>query len=155
MGAEKARQRLIDTASPLLQEGERVEVASVAIVGSVSTKNQVVSGVATAVLSGGLFTAFSVALKQYVLLTDRRLLFFEMNQLTGRPTQNVLGELPRSVLRASDVHGRLTRVVVLTADGEATNLKLRFPWPARHDAEALAAALAAPARTGGGPAAGA
>ncbi|MFI7606050.1 hypothetical protein ACIBTV_13085 [Micromonospora sp. NPDC049366] len=154
MGAEKARQRLIATASPILQEGERVEVASVAIVGSVSTSDQVAMGVATAVLSGGLFTAFSVAVKQYVLLTDRRLLFFAMNQVTGRPTRNVLGEVPRSILRASDVRGRLTRVVVLTADGEAADLKLRFPLPARRDAEALAAALTPPARTGGGPATG-
>ena len=122
-----------------------MEVPTEAMVGTaVLTKTALASAAATAAtlaISGGLIGAFFVPRKQYVVLTDRRLLFVEQNQMTGRPMPNLIGELPRSALKTVRVRGRLVPVVTLSVAGEAKGLKLRVPWPVRRDAYTIAAAF--------------
>jgi hypothetical protein len=131
-----------------------LEVPSQALVGTaVLAKTALATAaasVATAVVSGGLIGVFFVPRKQYVVLTDRRLLFVEMNQVTGRPMPNLVGELPRSALKAGGVRGRVTPVLIISVAGEAKGLKLRFPWPVRRDAHTIAAALGTPVIEGHG-----
>ncbi|MFC0554056.1 hypothetical protein ACFFHJ_24480 [Planotetraspora thailandica] len=136
----KSRQRLIEAAAESLEPGEQPEIASIAMVGSMRLKRSLALGLATAALTGGAAAAFLVPVKRYVLLTDRRLLFFEMNQLTGRPTRNLIGEIPRPAIGVVNVSVGITGVLKV-AVGAEQGLKLRFPIPARTDARRMAEAL--------------
>ena len=86
MGARRER-RLIKSAEPMMQPGERPELIMMAKVGSVKQAfaKQLALGVATAVLSGGAMYALSSQAAVYVLLTDRQVLFFEQDHYTGGP----------------------------------------------------------------------
>jgi hypothetical protein len=146
MVVEKATQRLLETASPFLVEGETPEIASVAMVGPSRAKRNVALLAATLVASGGVAAVFTVPIKQYVLLTNRRLIFFAMNQTTGRPMPKVNAEIPRAGLSADlSRRGWLLTDVELTIPGDPTRLVLRFPLPARPDAYAMVASMPAPA----------
>lgn len=147
MGVAKIKQRVVEVATPFLQAGERVEVASQVMVGTVPVGAMAAVAVATAVVSGGAMTAVFVTAKQFIVLTDRRLLFFEMNQYTARPMPKLLGELPRAALSAGAVKGRMTRAFVLTIAGQKRALKLRFPLPLRHDGDSIAQSLHTNARS--------
>jgi hypothetical protein len=142
MGIAEIKQRVVDVATPFLQGGERVEVASQVMVGTAPVKTMAAVAVATAVVSGGTMTALFVTRKQFIVLTDRRLLFFQMNQATARPMPKLLGELPRAALSVGEVQkGILTRAFILTVAGQKRAVKLRFPLPLRHDADSIADSL--------------
>jgi hypothetical protein len=71
----RPKQRLLDTAAPYLQDGEVAEIASIAMVGSLQVKRSALMAAATLAASGGVMAMYTFPVKQYVLLTDRRLIF--------------------------------------------------------------------------------
>lgn len=141
----KAGLRLIEVARPFMQDGEVVEVATIVIVGSIlSASGQLgLVGAAVAAAADRSGSEDLVRGKQYLLLTDRRLIFFAMNQVTGRPAAKINAERIRAGLTAGPAkRGLMLTTVNIAVAGADRGMRLRFPLPARADAFTLAEALA-------------
>ena len=135
------RDRITKAATPLLEAGEVVEVATVAAVGQVSVKRQVATAAITAVLTLGTVTAVTTAKKRPIALTNRRLLFLEANDLTGRPQSKLVGALSRDGLRAQRQRALLWRKYDLIDNTGAPVVRLSFPLPNRKAGDHIATAL--------------
>ncbi len=128
-------------ATPVLEQGERIEVSSIASVGTVSLKRRAATAAIAGVLSGGTLMVAVQPKKFFLALTDRRLLLFPQG-MSGRPEKKPAIVLPRQVLRTGDTKkGLLTATFEMSIDGEEKGLKFVFPLPARADAPLIAAAL--------------
>jgi hypothetical protein len=92
-------------------------------------------------------TTITVPKRLWVALTDQRLLFFEPNAVSGRPTSKVVIQLPRSALTCTGTRPKMMMFMVpmLLADvviaGNANGLRLTFPTAYRADGRQIAAAL--------------
>ena len=137
-------------APPSLGPGERVEVASRVQVGRVSVRRNLVLATLVAVVTFGGLLVFRVPKVLYLVLTDRRLLFLEPNELSGRPTTMVAAQHDRPALFAGPVvPGRVallrpaSRLTLALAepDGSREELLLTFLGACRQDAPRLANAL--------------
>jgi hypothetical protein len=133
--------------APQLAEGERVEIVSVAQVGQVSTAKVMATGLAVAALTAGTLAVYRTPKKRFVVLTNRRLLLLEANQVTGRATGQIALDLPREALTVLSVKTRRVMLVVPTLAVELAvadlekGLKLVFPTPARADGQIIAESL--------------
>jgi len=135
------RDRITKAATPLLEAGEVIEVATVAAVGQVSVKRQIATAAVTALLTLGTVTAVTSAKKRPVALTNRRVLFLDANDLTGRPIGKVVGALNREGLRAQRQRALVWRKYDLI-DGTGTPVvRLSFPLPNRKAGDQIAQAL--------------
>ncbi|MDQ0684312.1 hypothetical protein QFZ66_005192 [Streptomyces sp. B4I13] len=133
LNARRNRQ-LLECAAPLLLEGEQVELTSLAGVGSVSARRQALTAAAVGVLSAGTVMATVTPRPLYVVLTDRRLLFFDGNR-GGRPGGLVLN-LPRPYVSAGGSKKAflgLQYVTHLSVSGQEKALKVTFPVQHRAD----------------------
>jgi hypothetical protein len=63
--------RINKAATPLLEPGEVIEVATVAAVGKVSAKRQIATVAVTAILTAGTVTAVAYTKKRPIVLTNR------------------------------------------------------------------------------------
>jgi hypothetical protein len=133
--------RIIKAATPLLEQGETIEVATVAGVGTVSAKRQIATAAVTAVLSAGMVTAVTYAKKRPMVLTNRRLLFLEANELTGRPLEKLVAAVPREGLRARRGRALLWLVYDLIDTAGGGVLRLSFPLPNRKAGHQIAQSL--------------
>jgi hypothetical protein len=142
---KRMTERVIDVVTPLLQRDERVVLASLAAVHTesvaASTGRQAATMVGSVLLSGGMAGAFTIAKRLYLVLTDRRLLFFETTPRAGRPQRELAAELPRAELRATPARSLLYKTYRLTAVDGSPVLRLSFPLPTRRDGEQLAREL--------------
>jgi len=123
--------------APVLLDGERVELASAAMVGNLSTARVVAQGLAT----------FTVPKRLFVALTDQRLLFLEPSAISGRPTSKIVVQLPRPALACTGTRIRMmmfmlpTLIADLAIIGSQAGLSLTFPVAYRADGQQIAAAL--------------
>jgi hypothetical protein len=137
----KQQERVTAVATPLLETGERIEVASIASIGHVSVKRRLATAAVAGVLSGGTLMVAVQPKKFYLALTDRRLLLFEPG-LSGRPSKKPAAILPRRLLRAGETkRGLMTVTFLVSIEGEENGLKFVFPLVTRNDAPLVAAAL--------------
>jgi hypothetical protein len=135
------RDRIKKAATPLLQPGEVIEVATVAAVGKVSAKRQIATAAITAIVTAGTVTAVAYAPKRPMVLTNRRLLFLDANELTGRPQEKLVGELNREGLRAQRQRALLWLKYDLIDNSGAPVIRLSFPVPNRKAGHQIAGAL--------------
>lgn len=133
--------RVAKAAAPLLESGETLEVATVAAVGKVSLKRQIATAAVTAVLSAGMASVVTYARKLPVVLTNRRLLFLDANEITGRPQEKLVGSVPREGLRAQRQRAVLWLVYNLIDNTGAPVLRLSFPLPNRSAGHKIAESL--------------
>jgi hypothetical protein len=133
--------RIKKAATPLLEPGEAIEVATVAAVGKVSTRRQIATVAVTTILSAGTVTAVSYSPKRPVVLTDRRLLFLDANEITGRPLEKLVGALHREGLRAQRQRALLWLKYDLIDSAGAPVVRLSFPVPNRSAGHQIATAL--------------
>lgn len=138
---EKNRSRLMDLVTPVLHEGERVDIVCTPNVGTVSVKRQVTTAAVAAIATGGMLVVAVRPKTRYAVLTDHRLLFFDMAP-SGRPAPPLVAELPRAALTSSRFKSALKVTFYVSIEGDAKELKMEFPFPGRHDARQLADALA-------------
>ena len=125
----RRRQQLLAAVTPLLTEGEQVELTSLAKVGSVSVKRRVLTTAVVGVLTAGTVIATVQPRPMYWALTDRRLLFLDAKTSTGRPGK-LLMSLPRELVVAAPPSKALLGLgikTVLTVQGQEQGLKLTFP----------------------------
>lgn len=138
---EKNYARIMELAKPVLRDGEHVEMVCTSNVGKVSVKRQVATAAVVAIASLGTVMAAVRPKTRYVVLTEQRLLFFDMAP-SGRPAGPVLADLPRQALASERFKSALKATFYIRVDGSADSLKMEFPFPARGDARKLADALA-------------
>jgi hypothetical protein len=138
---EKNQARLMDLVTPILRDGERVEIACTPNVGTVSVKRQLTTAAVAGLATGGLLMVAVRPKTRYAVLTDQRLLFFDMAS-TGRPAAPLVAELPRAALTSSGFKSALKATFHISIEGDTKSLKMEFPFPGRHDARQLADALA-------------
>lgn len=142
-GAARRARAMASVVASEMQPGETIELATVAEVGSLAP---VAAATAVRVARGAAAGAGVVPMvrrRRYgVMLTNRRLLFIEANQRTGRFVQ-VARSLPREKLVRSAVVKRVyVSYSVLEAGTGRKLCKLSFPVPARRDGLQIAAAFA-------------
>ncbi|MGV9254211.1 hypothetical protein [Streptomyces sp. NPDC003697] len=145
LNARRARQ-LMEATAPVLVEGEQVELTSLAGVGSVSVRRQALTAAVVGVLSAGTVMATVTPRPMYVVLTDRRVLFFDGNR-GGRPGRLEVS-LPRPHVTAGGSRKAflgLQYVTVLSVAGQEQGLKVTFPVQHRGDGPRFVSALPAAA----------
>ena len=129
-----------------LLPGETIEITTVAELGSIkpvvgTSAAGVAAGVAMAAATGIGVGVVAHRRRYGVMLTNRRLLFIEANQGTGRFLR-LAGSLPRDQLGRSAVGKRLYLFYDIVERGTGRRLyKLSFPLPNRRAALQIAAAL--------------
>ncbi|MFR0353287.1 hypothetical protein [Streptomyces sediminimaris] len=141
LNSRRARQ-LLETAAPLLLQGERVEFTSLAGVGSVSVRRQALTAAVVGVLSAGTVMATVTPRALYIVMTDQRLLFFDGNR-GGRPGRLMLN-LPRPYVSAGGSKKAflgLQYATRLSVAGQEQGLKVTFPVQHRADGPRFVAAL--------------
>jgi hypothetical protein len=138
------RDKVARAAEPVLEPGEIVEVATVASFGSVSLARTAITAAAVSIATAGLFTAYTTPKKVPIVLTTKRLLILGTKGINDSPDSKIVGQLPRSDLRARPPHRRFlwTKVVLTNPEGTPVGQML-FPLPARGDARLVANALGA------------
>lgn len=135
---DKLQTRAFERVALILQAGEQPVVAVRAMVGAFSSGRLGVIARHGAALAG----AGSMPVedeKQFVVLTDRRVIFLPQTFLGG-PGKRVLGELPRAQVSLAEAKTGFVTVLRL-AFAQGGGLSLTFPRQDRKNAEALAAAL--------------
>lgn len=143
LNSRRTRQ-LLETAAPLLLQGERVEFTSLAGVGSVSVRRQALTAAVVGVLSAGTVMATVTPRALYIVMTDQRLLFFDGNR-GGRPGKLLLN-LPRPYVSAGGSKKAflgLQYATRLSVAGQEQGLKVTFPVQHRSDGPRFVAALPA------------
>ena len=138
---DKNQARLMDLVTPVLRQGESVEFVCTPNVGTVSVKRQMTTAAVVGVATGGLLLVAVRPKTRYAVLTDQRLLFFDM-AATGRPAPPLVADLPRAALTSSGFKSALKVTFHISIEGDPKSLKMEFPFPGRHDARRLADALA-------------
>lgn len=138
---QKLQTRAFEQVTPMLQSGEQPVAATRAIVGKFS------SGRLGAVVSqtlghqGALGAALaSNKKKQFVVLTDHRLIFLSQTFMGG-PGKKVLGEVPRDQVSLAETKMGVVSLLRLAFGPEGDGVALTFPRVDKKNAESLAAAL--------------
>ena len=147
MGFEKYDRLVREAVAGHLGPGEVVEVTASAAVKQVALTRSIATGLAVAALSGGLMTVAVVPRKFFVAFTDRRMLFLEGNDVSGRPTTKIALDLPRAGLAVQSAKAKRAVLVVPTLVAELAvagwdkALQLQFPTPCRDAGAAVVRAL--------------
>jgi hypothetical protein len=139
---QKLQTRAFEQVTPMLQPGEQPLVATRAMVGKFSAgRLGTVVSQAVIVEGGGLLgAALASTGKQFVVLTNHRMIFLSQTFLGG-PGKNVLGEVPRSQLSLAEVKMGIVSLLRLSFGTPGDGVALSFPRVDKKNAESLAAAL--------------
>jgi hypothetical protein len=129
--------------APILQAGEQPVAATRAMVGKFSAGRLGAVVSQAVILEGGgalLGAAISSTRKQFVVLTDRRLIFLTQTFLGG-PGKKVLGEVPRNQVSVAEVKMGVVSLVRLAFGAPGDGVALTFPRVDKKNAESLVQAL--------------
>ncbi|GAA3209712.1 hypothetical protein ACFO1B_51800 [Dactylosporangium siamense] len=139
---EKLQTRAFDQVAPMLQPGEQPLVATRAMVGKFSAGRlgAVVSQALVVEGAGLLGAALASTGKQFVVLTNHRMIFLSQTFMGG-PGKNVLGEVPRAQLSLAEVKMGIVSLLRLSFGTPGDGVALTFPRVDKKNAESLAAAL--------------
>ncbi|WP_327002549.1 hypothetical protein OHA72_46735 [Dactylosporangium sp. NBC_01737] len=139
---QKLQTRAFGQVTPILQPGEQPLVATRVMVGKFSAGRlgAVVSQAMIAEGGGLLGAALASTGKQFVVLTNYRMIFLSQTFLGG-PGKNVLGEVPRAQLSLAEVKMGIVSLLRLSFGTPGDGVALTFPRVDKKNAEALAEAL--------------
>lgn len=140
---QKLQTRAFEQVAPVLQSGEQPVVATRAMVGKFSS-SRLGTVVSQAIrLEGGgalLGAALASTRKQFVVLTNRRLIFLSQTFLGG-PGKKVLGEVPREQVSLAEAKMGVVSLLRLEFGTPGDGVALTFPRVDKKNAESLAEAL--------------
>lgn len=140
---QKLQTRAFEQVAPVLQSGEQPVVATRAMVGKFSS-SRLGTVVSQAIrLEGGgalLGAALASTRKQFVVLTNRRLIFLSQTFLGG-PGKKVLGEVPREQVSLAEAKMGVVSLLRLEFGTSGDGVALTFPRVDKKNAESLAEAL--------------
>jgi hypothetical protein len=139
---QKLQTRAFEQVAPLLQPGEQPLTATRALAGKFS------SGRFGAVVSQGLIldgagligAAIATTRKQFVVVTDRRMIFLSQTFLGG-PGKKVIGEIAREHVSLAEAKMATVSLVRIAFGTQGDGVALTFPRVDKKNAEALAAVL--------------
>ncbi|MGB6453033.1 MAG: hypothetical protein WBH47_00955 [Streptosporangiaceae bacterium] len=137
---KKQQEQLLQIVTPVLWDGERVELMTAARVGRPRRRKQFLVFAISSILTLGMLTLFVVAKSYFVVLTNKRLMFFYVQRSRSRLQAGPAMQLPRAHLTATKPRSRLAVTFRVTQRGEPP-LKLAFGQPMRRDAMELASAI--------------
>ena len=139
---QKLQTRAFEQVTPMLQPGEQPLVATRAMVGKFSAGRLGTVVSQAVVLEGGglLGAALASTGKQFVVLTNHRLIFLSQTFLGG-PGKNVLGEVSREQLSLVEVKMGIVSLLRLSFGTPGDGVALSFPRVDKKNAESLAQAL--------------
>jgi hypothetical protein len=139
---QKLQTRAFEHVAPVLQPVEQPITATRTAVGKFSSGRlgAVVSQALILESVGALGAALAANGKQFVVLTDRRLIFLSQTFMGG-PGKNVLGEIPREQVAVAEVKMGIVSLLRLAFGTSGDGVALTFPRVDKKNAEALAAAL--------------
>jgi hypothetical protein len=139
---QKLQTRAFDQVAPMLQPGEQPLVATRAMVGKFSAGRlgTVVSQAVVVEGAGLLGAALASTGKQFVVLTNHRLIFLSQTFLGG-PGKNVLGEVPRAQLSLAEVKMGIVSLLRLSFGAPGDGVALTFPRVDKKNCVSLAEAL--------------
>jgi hypothetical protein len=139
---QKLETRAFEQVAPLLRDGEKPLAGTRVVVGKFSSgrlapvlKQALIAEGAGAV--GALLAKHS---KQFVVVTDRRLIFLSQTFMGG-PGKNVLGEVPREQVTLAEAKLGVVSLIRLAFGAPGDGVALTFPAVDKKNAVALAAAL--------------
>lgn len=139
---QKLQTRAFEQVAPILQAGEQPAVATRAMVGKFSS-GRLGTVVGQALIlegAGALGAAIASTSKQFVVLTDRRLIFLSQTFLGG-PGKKVLGEVPLDQVALAEAKMGVVSLLRLAFGTPGDGVSLTFPRVDKKNAESLAAAL--------------
>jgi hypothetical protein len=139
---QKLETRAFEQVTPILQAGEQPVLAARAMVGKFSSGRLGTVVRQALILEGGgaLGAALASTRKQFVVLTNRRLIFLPQTFLGG-PGKKVLGEVPREQVSLAEAKMGVVSLLRLAFDTSGDGVALTFPRVDKKNAESLAAAL--------------
>ncbi len=143
---QKLQTRAFEIVAPHLQPGEQPVTATRVAVGkfSASRYGQAVILGGTAAAAGALGAVAGSTLtankKQFVVVTDRRLIFLKQTFMGGPGTQ-ILGEVPRDQVSLAEAKIGVVSQLRIAFGTEGDGISVTFPRIDKKNAEALAAAL--------------
>jgi hypothetical protein len=134
--------KAFEKVAPLLQAGEQPIAATRALVGKFSSSRygSVVGQALLMETVGALGAALNTKRKQFVVLTDRRLIFLTQTFMGG-PGKQILGEVPRDQVSLAEVKMGVVSLVRVAFGTGGDGVALTFPRVDKKNAETLAAAL--------------
>jgi hypothetical protein len=139
---QKLETRAFAQVAPILQAGERPLAGTRAVVGKFSSGRlaPLLRQALIAEGAGAIGAALATQSKQFVVLTDRRMIF--MNQtFMGGPGKKILGEVPREQLTLAEAKLGVVSLIRLAFGVPGDGVALTFPAVDKKNAAALAAAL--------------
>jgi hypothetical protein len=141
---QKLQARAFEYVTPILQAGEQPITATRAIVGKFASGR--LGAVARQSIPGAVGGALGAALtsknkkKQFVVVTDRRLIFLPQTFMGG-PGKQVLAEVPREQVTLAETKMGVVSLLRIAFGTEGDGVALTFPRVDKKNAESLAAAL--------------
>jgi hypothetical protein len=139
---QKLQTKAFEQVASILQPGEQPIVATRAMVGKFSSGRlgKIVGQALIAEGVGALGAASIANGKQFVVLTDRRLIFLAQT-LFGGPGKKVVGQVPREHVALAETKMGLVSLLRISFGTLGDGVALTFPRVDKKNAEALAAAL--------------
>lgn len=139
---QKLQTRAFDQVAPLLLPGEQPITATRTVVGGFSGGRlaPLVKQALIAEGAGAIGAAMATTGKQYVVLTNRRLIFLSQTFMGG-PGKKVIGEVPREMLTLAEVKMGIVSLLRIGFGAEGQGVSLTFPRVDKKNAQALAEAL--------------
>ncbi|MFB7546306.1 hypothetical protein [Streptomyces sp. NPDC056154] len=136
----KRRRLLLAALDPMLDPQERVEVATIVNLSSVSVRRTAAFAAASAIASGGM-AVIPVPTPMYLAMTDRRIFIFRANPTFAQPEEHLM-TIPLAGLVRSEIKERiLNSSFVVSSPESEQGLKIVFPLISRTDRNAIAVAL--------------
>lgn len=131
-----------------LEPDERFATGFLGQIGSTSVGRQVATAAAVAVVTAGMFSAWSTPRSLWVAVTDRRMVFLDPHAMSGKPSTTIVSQLPLaalSVVKAGPSRTMFMPVfkVVLAVAGQTKGLSVTLPMPWRTWGPRLLEALGA------------
>jgi hypothetical protein len=137
---KKQQEQLLQDITPVLWDGEQVELMTAARVGKPRRRKQFLVLAITAIVTLGMYSVWVTAESYFVVLTNRRLMCFDVHRGRRRLRGGPAMQFPREHLTATKPHSRLAVTFRVIQRGEPP-LKMAFGQPVRRDAKALASAI--------------
>jgi hypothetical protein len=132
----------MDVVTPFLDRDEQPIMSTCATMGAHSIGTITKGAVRQSVSTLGRSVTLHMPKRFFLMLTNRRLLFVDSDDSSGRPLPHVVAHLPRHGLRLTAVQGGgLMKCFHITAADGRPITQVNFAMPQRGDAARLAMVL--------------
>jgi len=121
-------EKVARAAEPLMEPGEVVEVAGMAVLGKFNVGKSVALGIATGIATLGMVSVMTTPKPQPVVLTTKRMLVLGIKVgIIDQPDSKIVTEIPREQLRAKPARRVMLYQAVDLTDPQGTKVtRMKF-----------------------------